>query len=140
MTLNSLTKSWVVCFDKVEIFLFPFLIAAGAYPMRWVSRFCRLLQGKDMKTRPWSYQLIALLFLIPAFKLHKMLFKCVYFLNQRQLMRLGLHQAALSFADMVSQFDHFRFKQCCIAHTNERLDELIGRLQASDGLNQRPGD
>jgi hypothetical protein len=108
-----------------DIPLSPFLVTAGTYPMRWVSTLIRFLNGKNMKSRPWSYQLIALLFLFPALKLHELLFEIVYFLNQRRLLRLGLQQAALSFGDMVSQLNQLRLNGCDLSQANNRLNELM---------------
>lgn len=113
------------------------LIAVSTYAMRWFAGAHFWLQKVSERSATKVGQLVPLLLCFPCFKAHQFLFKIIYALNQRKLLRLSVESARLSGHDGVIHFDDLALKQGSVAQTYCRLRYIAGCLDSINGALDR---
>ncbi len=109
----------------------PLLKTICAKPMWWLGALHFWLRNVGEGSMVYGLQYIALFLCIPVFKLHNLLFKVTYLLNQRELVSLGRHCAILGGNDFSLEFDNLKLHFGTDFELEQTARDVRRRLETS---------
>jgi hypothetical protein len=120
--------------DLIEERFSPYLVAVSTYVMGRFSATGVCLYRISYHIWGESHEFVPLFLCLPCFKISYMFFKFAYFLQQRRLVRMGRHCAALGGQDLSVDFPQFLPKFDEIASLYEFLKSLACRVQGGHDI------
>ena len=97
--------------------------------MRWLAVCHARLRHVGEGTTIYGLEFVALLLAFPVFKLHNLLFKISYTIQQRKLRNIGSECARLGGQDYSLQFDNLALDYGSIADTYHGLQDCYGGIE-----------